>query len=211
MAEGIAEHELALHNAVASRVDSAFTFYVNQEFRKANAVLARTEQQYPKSDLTDRVAYLKTLLAARTQPPLTARASVEAFLKAYPDRPLQAQAQALAASYGKQENGSLAGALASTEKPVISQFRPGEVNNRMRIFYKENETPAKALGLAPAGDAPKTKAAPGSANQVPTGKPAETTPGGSAGPEPLAPVKAGTLVTGTPTPEAASALAPGGL
>ncbi|GAA4046112.1 hypothetical protein GCM10022409_35230 [Hymenobacter glaciei] len=205
------EHELALHNAVASRVDSAFTFYVNQEFRKANAVLGRTEKQYPKSDLNDRVAYLKTLLVARTQPPLTARASVEQFIKAYPDSPLQPQAKALAASYSKQENGALAGALASTEKPVISQFRPGEVNNRMRIFYKENETPAKALGPAPAGDTPKLPSAPNEERKTPTGKPVESTPSGSAGPAPLAPAPKGTPVAGTPMPGAVPTATPDGI
>ena len=203
------EHELALHNAVASRVDSAFTFYVSQEFRKAKAVLARTEKQYPKSDLNDRVAYLQVLLLARTQPPLTARASVEQFIKAYPDSPLQLQAKELAASYGKQESGSLAGALASTEKPVISQFRPGEVNNRIRIFYKENETPAKALGPPPAGDAPKLQPAPGDERKAPAGKPVENTPSGSAGPAPLvpSPAPAGTPVAGTPASAAAASVA----
>ena len=206
------EHELALHNAVASRVDSAFTFYINQEFRKANAVLARTEKQYPKSDLNDRVAYLKVLLMARTQAPLTARASVEQFIKAYSDSPLQPQARALAASYGKQESGSLAGALASTEKPVISQFRPGEVNNRIRIFYKEDETPAKALGPAPAGDVPRPQPAPGDKRKAPAGKPVETAPSGSAGPAPLAPAPAAvsTPVAGAPAPGAMPAATPGG-
>ncbi|WP_354583747.1 hypothetical protein [Hymenobacter sp. UYCo722] len=202
------EHELALHNAVASRVDSAFTFYVNQEFRKANAVLARTEKQYPKSDLTDRVAYLKVLLMARTQAPITAKASVEQFIKSYPDSPLQPQAKELAASYGKQESGSLAGALASTEKPVISQFRPGEVNNRIRIFYKEDETPAKALGPAPASGTPKS----GNEGKVPTGKLVETTPSGSAEPAPLVPAPAavGTSVPGAPAPSEVVAAAPAG-
>ena len=193
------EHELALHNAVASRVDSAFTFYVNQEFRKANAVLTRTENQYPKSDLTDRVAYLKVLLIARTQAPLTARTSLEQFIKAYPDSPLQPQAKELTASYGKQESGSLAGALASTEKPVISQFRPGEVNNRIRVFYKEDETPAKALGPAPArpGDTPKPQ-------PVPAGKPNEPAPSGSAGPAPLAAPSAAPAATAGSAPVAAT-------
>ncbi|GAB2858231.1 tetratricopeptide repeat protein [Hymenobacter ruber] len=140
------EHQLALHNAVASRVDSAFTYYKNQEFRKATAVLTRTEQQYPKSDLNDRVAYLKTLLVIRTQPPLTARSSVEKFYKDYPDSPLVPQAQALAATYKKIDDGQIAGALASTEKPVVSIFRPGEIDNRMRIVYREGDSPAKALG-----------------------------------------------------------------
>ena len=158
------EHELALHNAVASRVDSAFTYYKNQEFRKATAVLARSEKLYPKSDLADRVAYLKTLLVIRTQPPLTARSSVEAFYKSYPDSPLVPQAQALAETYKKQGAGQIAGALASTEKPVVSIFRPGEVDNRLRIQYREDETPAKALNTAPpmpANAAPAPPIAPG--------------------------------------------------
>ena len=179
------EHELALHNAVASRVDSAFTYYKNQEFRKASGVLARTEKQYPKSDLTDRVAYLKTLLVIRTQPPLTARSSVEKFYQDYPDSPLVPQAQALAATYKKQDAGQIAGALASTEKPVVSIFRPGEINNRMRIFYSENESPAKLLGPtvpdpvptpadSKAVPQPQPRPVPGEkkATPVPTGAPA---------------------------------------
>ncbi|MBD2770242.1 hypothetical protein IC235_20340 [Hymenobacter sp. BT664] len=150
------EHQLALHNAVASRVDSAFTYYKDQRFTKASGVLARTEKLYPKSDLSDRVAYLKMLLVIRTQPPLTARSSVEAFCKEYPDSPLVPQALTLAATYKKQGAGQIAGALATTEKPVVSIFRPGEVENRMRIYYRGNETPAKALNTAPATpDAPK--------------------------------------------------------
>lgn len=176
------EHELALHNAVASRVDSAFTYYKNQEFRKAAGVLARTEKQYPKSDLNDRVAYLKTLLIIRTQPPLTARSSVEKFYQSYPASPLVPLAHALADTYKKHDTGQIAGALASTEKPVVSMFRPGEIDNRMRIFYAENESPAKALGAAipaPAPAATKT-ASPPAADKL-----APSAPGGSAGPAPV--------------------------
>ena len=177
------EHELALHTAVASRLDSAFAYYKNQEFRKATAVLARTEQRYPKSDLADRVAYLKTLLVIRTQPPLTARSSVEKFYRDFPESPLVPQAQALAETYQKQGAGQIAGALASTEKPVVSLFRPGEVNNRMRIFYREDESPAKALNpvapAAPAAPAVPT-AGPGAGMVVPSSGPA---PRVSAGPE----------------------------
>ena len=70
---------------------------------------------------------------------------MEKFYKDYPDSPLVPQAQALADTYKKQDSGQIAGALASTEKPVVSMFRPGEVDNRMRIFYREDESPAKAL------------------------------------------------------------------
>jgi len=140
------EHELALHNAVAARLDSAFALYKEQNFTKAKAVLVRTERQYPKSDLNDRAAYLRTLLAIRTQPPRTARAAVEQFYIDYPSSPLVPLAKALADSYKKAADGQLAGALASTDKPVISIFRPGEVNNRLRI---------EAEDAPPAMDAPQ--------------------------------------------------------
>ena len=194
------EHERALHMAVASRVDSAFTYYKDQEFKKAKAVLARTEKQYPKSDLNDRVAYLKTLLIIRTQPPLTARSSVEKFYKDYPDSPLVPQAQALATSYKKQEAGEIAGALASTQIPVISLFRPGEVDNRMRIFYREDESPAKALKSAtpapePEKTAPKT-------SQPAVINPYGFVPTGSAGPAPIpASVTGAVPAPGAPLPD----------
>ena len=179
------EHELALHNAVVSRVDSAFTFYKNQEFKKATAVLARTEKLYPKSDLNDRVAYLKTLLVIRTQPPLTARSSVERFYQNYPESPLVPQAQALAETYKKQGNGQIAGALASTEKPVISLFRPGEVENRMRIAYREDESPAKALNTGnPMPEVSKAAATPAPSMTKPA-VPAGSIP---AGPKSVLPV-----------------------
>lgn len=189
------EHERALHNAVASRVDSAFSFYKDQKFKQASAVLARTEKLYPKSDLEDRVAYLKTLLVIRTQAPLTARTSVEKFYKDYPDSPLVPQAQALAEAYKKQSSGQLAGALASTEKPVFSVFRPGEVDNRIRIVYGENETPAKALNpVSPTPDPTNNTPAPTPASS-PAAPAAVATPSGSAGPAP-----AGTMPTPSPAP-----------
>jgi hypothetical protein len=148
------EHELALHNAVAARVDSAFTLYKEQSFTKAKAVLARTERTYPKSDLNDRIAYVRTLLAIRTQPPMTARAAVEQFYKDYPSSPLVPQAQALADTYRKAESGQLAGALASTDKPVISIFRPGEVDNRLRIEYEDQPSATVVAPATPALPAP---------------------------------------------------------
>ena len=155
------EHERALHNAVAARLDSAFTLYKDQYFTRAKAAVARLEKQYPKSDLTDRVAYLKLLLAIRTQPPVAVRASVAQFAKDYPDSPLVPQAQALAGAFQKAEAGQLTGALASTEKPVVSQFRPGEVENRMRILYAEDESPYKPLVPTPTPAAASDKAAQG--------------------------------------------------
>ena len=194
------EHELALHNAVATRVDSAFTLYKKQEFRKATAVLARTEQQFPKSDLADRVAYLKTLLVIRTQPPLTARSSVEKFYKDYPNSPLVPQAQALAETYKKQDAGQIAGALASTEKPVVSIFRPGEVDNRLRIRYQADETPAKVLNTAPAAPAATVPAPAATRPAAPAAASAAPAPDGALSPAPGTAPKSSSAASEVPGP-----------
>jgi tetratricopeptide (TPR) repeat protein len=200
------EHEQALHKAVAARVDSAFTFYKDQQFKRSAAVLARVEKQYPKNDHSDRVAYLKTLLIVRTQPPLTARSSVEKFYKDYPNSPLVPLAQALASTYQKQAEGKITGALASTDKPVISAFRPGEVDNRLRIFYSENETPASTLPAPePVKETPKTTL-PTKGAEVP--KDAPVLPSGSAGPAPMPAPSNALQPTPTPEPAPGNALQP---
>ena len=212
------EHERALHNAVAARLDSAFVLYKDQYFTKAKAAVARIERAYPKSDLTDRVAYLKLLLAIRTQPPVAVRASVAQFVKDYPDSKLVPQAQGLAGALQKAEAGQLAGALASTDKPVISRFRPGEIDNRLRILYEDNTPPPPAPAPTPPATAQPVPAAaatikaatvaasvrknapakasdlkaPASATPAPTGT-------GSAAPAGTAPAPAGAAPAGSPT------------
>ena len=165
------EHQLALHNAVAARLDSAFVLYKNQEFRKAGALLARTQRSYPKSDLNDRVMYLKTLLSVRTQPPVTARGLVEKFYKNFPDSPLVPEAQALASTYKKQDAGQITGALASTDKPVVSRFRPGEIDNRLRVYYQADKSPAAAAPVVsvpmPAAAGATVSSAPGATTGTP--------------------------------------------
>ncbi|MBT9394132.1 tetratricopeptide repeat protein [Hymenobacter sp. NST-14] len=129
---------------VAVLVDSAFVFYKTQDFKKATAVLARARQQYPETDLNDQVAYLNTLLTIRTQPPLTARATVEKFYKDYPQSPLASKAEVLLDTYRKYDQGQIMGVLASIDKPVVSVFKPGEVDPRMPVYYREPTKPAAA-------------------------------------------------------------------
>jgi tetratricopeptide (TPR) repeat protein len=147
-----------VNKEVAIQVDSAFVLYKNQDFKKATALLAATTKKFPENDLNDRIAFLNALLDTRTQTPLVAKASVEKFLKEYPQSPLTAQARTLLTSYQKYSTGEIQGALASTEKPTVSIFRPGEVNNRVRIIYdtpvapapKANPTVADPTSKAPA-------------------------------------------------------------
>jgi tetratricopeptide (TPR) repeat protein len=184
------EHELALNKEVALHLDSAFVLYKDQYFTKAKAVLIRTERAYPKSDLSDRMAYLRTLLAIRTLPALTARAAVVQFYQEYPNSPLVPRAQELAASYKKAEAGQLAGALASTDKPVVSIFRPGEVNNRLRILEDDDLPPRLDTPVTPAMPATTAPAAANLSDAKPTTTPVEPAP------QPVAPA-----VKAAPTPK----------
>ncbi len=219
------EHERALHNAVAARLDSAFVLYKDQYFTRAKAAVARIERAYPKSDLNDRVAYLKLLLAIRTQPPGAVRTSVAQFAKDYPDSPLVPQAQGLAGALQKAEAGQLAGALASTDKPVISQFRPGEIDNRLRILYEDDAPPVPAPTPTPPAAAQPTPAAattikaatkakpvrgiapakvlnldaPTSATPAPTGTGSAAPTGAASAPAGTAPAPDGAAPAGSPT------------
>lgn len=136
-----------VNKEVAVQVDTAFAMYKRQDFNKAAALLAQTSKKFPETDLNDRIAYLNTLIDIRTQPPLTAKNSLEKFVKAYQESPLSNDARTLLESYKKYDSGGIPGALASTQKPTVSMFRPGEVNNRVRIIYNPETPPVKATPL----------------------------------------------------------------
>ncbi|WP_460576550.1 type IX secretion system periplasmic lipoprotein PorW/SprE [Hymenobacter coalescens] len=166
---------------MAVRLDSAFALYKKQEFRKATAALARARKLYPDTELNDRAEYLQALLVVRTQPPVAHKPVLSAFLRKYPESPLAPQVEQLLLTYNKYESGMLPGALASTEKPVVSFFRPGEVDNRVRIQYGADELPATKpaptpapAAAAPAPPAPTTPAA--GATPPLTAKPAVPAP-----------------------------------
>ncbi|GAA4378435.1 hypothetical protein [Hymenobacter koreensis] len=196
----VADPEYLRRTSVANQqmavvLDSAFALYKKQEFKKASATVARARKQYPQTDLNDRAEYLQLLLTLRTQPPTAHKPAVDAFAKKYPESPLVPKAQEYLTAYAKYEAGQLAGALASTEKPRVSYFRPGEIENRMRISTGDDE---------PSISAPTKQPAAATATPAPTAtKSSSGTPATSATDKPLA---AGTakpapaVVTPVPTP-----------
>jgi tetratricopeptide (TPR) repeat protein len=166
-----------VNKEVAIQVDSAFVLYKNQDFKKAAALLATTSKKFPENDLNDRIAFLNALLDTRTQTPLVAKAAVEKFLKDYPQSPLSGQARTLLTSYQRYGTGEIQGALASTEKPTVSIFRPGEVNNRVRIIYDTPATVSKAAPTPTPDPTVKVPAPVSDSNKQPAGKtPGSTTP-----------------------------------
>ncbi|UOR04434.1 tetratricopeptide repeat protein [Hymenobacter aerilatus] len=200
------------------QLDSAFAQYKRQAFVQASATLAQARKQYPDTDLNDRAAYLNTLLTIRTQTPPTAKAAVEKFIKDYPESPLVSEATTLQASYQKYEAGQLPGALASTDKPIVSNFRPGEVDTRPRAYYQAKvpvapvevyrpERPAPTPAPATVPTSAATPALPtGTSNPVPAPSSSVPTPvpGQASTPGTVAPPTAGT----TPATTAAEPVKP---
>ena len=177
-----------VNEQVVVKVDSAFLLYKNQDFKKASTLLARTTKKFPETDLNDRIAYLRALIALRTQPPLVARAALEKFAVDYASSPLATEARTLLGSYKKYAAGGLVGALASTQKPDVSMFRPGEVNNRMRILYTEKEPPARPAPTPPTtapGPMPATQPAPTATPGSPAASAATPTDSAAAGAAPV--------------------------
>ena len=213
-------------------LDSAFALYKRQKFPQAATLLAQARQQYPQTDLNDRVDFLGTLLTVRTQPPATAKAAVEKFYAAYPESPLASQASTMLAAYRAYEAGQIPGALASTQKPIVSAFRPGEVETRFRtgraavpvstkpieVYKPEGPPPAAAPPTSPAAaptpGAPIPTAAPVPAvagTPAPAGKAAEpaarsaTTPPAAAGSSATAAATDPAAPAGTPYTAAGAA------
>ncbi|MBC6608607.1 tetratricopeptide repeat protein [Hymenobacter sp. BT188] len=204
----------SLANAqVGVLVDSAFVLYKKQDFKKAAGLLDQVKRQYPDNALNDRVAFLNTLLTIRTQPPLSAQAAVQKFYKDYPSSPLAPQAAILLKSYQDYKAGSISGALASTEKPPVSAFRPGEIDTRRRVAIAPDNRPVVPVNrvAAPPVSAPipASKANPTPAKQSATtvAKPAEAS--STAKPTAPAPVPTNEKVATQPTTPA-PATAPGG-
>ncbi|ALD21928.1 tetratricopeptide repeat protein [Hymenobacter sp. DG25A] len=202
------------NSGVSVQLDSAFTFYKKQEFKKAGTVLARTRKKYPESDYSDRLAYMDLLLALRTQAPATTKPQVERFLKTYPNSPLAPDAKELLATFTRYEQGQLPGALASAQKPSLSYFRPGEVDNKLRIFNNDPAPVTPPPGVTPGSakpPVPGTSAAPDAkapaTTATPSAKPVSTpdsTKATRAGVPPAAPAVPGQ----TPPAPATTATAP---
>jgi tetratricopeptide (TPR) repeat protein len=173
-----------VNDQMGAALDSAFALYKKQEFTKATTALANAKKKYPQTELSDRADYLQVLLTLRTQPPAAHKPAVEAFVKKYPESSLTPKMQDYLATFTKYEAGQLAGALASTEKPRVSFFRPGEVDNRMRISTGDDNsvrpvvpapvtpTPGK-LADAPASSTP-AKNPPTAPKGQPVAKPSQS-------------------------------------
>ncbi|QNF32418.1 tetratricopeptide repeat protein [Adhaeribacter swui] len=98
---------LANNNKARQLYDSAFVNYHRQRYPVAITLANQVQQQYPDSELADRVAYLKVLLAGRTQKPEVFKTAVRQFIEQYPNSTLIPNAEEILNSFEAYESGKL--------------------------------------------------------------------------------------------------------
>jgi len=97
----------ANNNKARQLYDSAFVNYHRQRYPVAITLANQVQQQYPDSELADRVAFLKVLLAGRTQKPEVFKTAVRQFIEKYPASTLIPNAEEILNSFEAYESGKL--------------------------------------------------------------------------------------------------------
>ncbi|MDX5346517.1 MAG: tetratricopeptide repeat protein [Hymenobacteraceae bacterium] len=87
--------------------DSAFTFYEKEKYKEAQTVLASLTTKYPQTDINDKIAFLKVLLIARTQPAADFKLALQNFMETYPSSSLIERANQLMDTFRQYESGEL--------------------------------------------------------------------------------------------------------
>ena len=97
----------ANNNKARQLYDSAFVNYHRERYPVAITLANQVQQQYPDSELADRVAFLKVLLAGRTQKPAAFKTAVRQFIEKYPNSTLLPNAEEILNIFEAYESGKL--------------------------------------------------------------------------------------------------------
>lgn len=89
--------------------DKAFTLFEDHQYAEAAQVLDNIRQQYPESELNDKVAFLNARIIGYTQRPAQFKAALEQFLVQHPDSPLTEKARQYLAAIALHKSGKLTG------------------------------------------------------------------------------------------------------
>ncbi|MBB6609795.1 tetratricopeptide repeat protein [Pontibacter sp. Tf4] len=100
--------------------DSAYTFYEDANYSRAQQIVNQLVSQYPHNDIQDKAAFLEIMITARTKEPQALRAQLQQFKKDFPTSPLQANATALLERYSSLEQKN----MLRTEAPTIAPPKP---------------------------------------------------------------------------------------
>jgi outer membrane protein assembly factor BamD (BamD/ComL family) len=147
---------------VRSLYDSAFTLFETQRYAGASQLLSHIRQQYPDSDLMDRVAFLNTRIIGQTESPVSFKTALQQFLTLYPASPLADKAKEYLSAVALYESGKLS--EAEFDKTHPPKTRPAAVPQQEAVPAGGQPATGKVTPLLPAGRgdrAPKPKQNPG--------------------------------------------------
>ncbi|MGV3503420.1 MAG: tetratricopeptide repeat protein [Adhaeribacter sp.] len=172
---------------VANLFDEAFSLYEKQQYPAASQVISRIRQQYPDSDLNDKVSFLAVRIVGQTEQPVLFKMALQDFIKRYPNSPLTGKAREYLDALALYEQGKLSEAefdkthppKAVPESPAPTLPAPTGVQQKSAakaatIPAPVSRQPATAAAQ-PAGQAPAGTAAP-LPNNPPAGQPAASPP-----------------------------------
>jgi outer membrane protein assembly factor BamD (BamD/ComL family) len=163
---------------VRALYDSAFSLFESQQYAAASQILNDIRQQFPDSDVNDKVAFLGVRITGHTGQPVQFKMALEQFLNLYPASPLAEKARQYLAAIILYESGKLSEAEFDKTHPpetVPAAREPRQENLPPTSQVRAPQPPA--TGQAVIKTQPKTNTpVPGASQQVsPTPEPPKTT------------------------------------
>jgi outer membrane protein assembly factor BamD (BamD/ComL family) len=181
-----------------SRYDSAFTLFENQQYDASRQMLSDIRQQFPDSDLNDKVAFLEVRITGQTGQPAQFKEALEQFLQLYPASPLAEKARQYLAAIALYESGKLS--EAEFDKTHPSKKEPAAQVPAQQTPVAGVPQPARTIPT-PRLPAAKPAATGAQKPQTNTTPPPVTTPAGT---QTQVPPADNTPVSGTSQPQPAA-------
>lgn len=166
---------------VASLYDEAFALYEKQQYPAASQLISRIRQQYPDSDLNDKIAFLALRIVGQTEQPVLFKMALQDFVKRYPNSVLTGKAREYLDALVLYEQGKLSEAEFDKNHPpreapvspvpaapAAGNLRQGQAARAAAQPANRQQTPPAAQ---PQVQAPVNAAKP-AGNNPPAGQPA---------------------------------------
>ena len=102
---------------VRALYDTAFSLFENQQYAASSQVLNDIRQQFPDSDLNDKVAFLGVRIIGQTGQPAQFKTALQQFMTLYPASPLTEKARQYLAAIALYESGKLSEAAFDKTHP----------------------------------------------------------------------------------------------
>lgn len=151
-----------------SLYESAFTLFEQQDYEASRQALSSIRQQYPDSDLNDKVAFLEARIVGQTGQPAEFKEALQQFLKQHPGSPLAEKARQYLAAIALYESGKLSEA-------EFDKTHPAKAAPAAQVSVQQNPPAGAPQSMLPQPTLRQPLAQPG-ANQAQAAPKASTPP-----------------------------------